>query len=624
MSAAETDPRTVLAAARAALRDGDPEAAMACLRPLVGRGDVDPLAAHRAGSLLMRALGSREPGLRVLVAGSCTLTWLVPVLVAAAWADGETLAASEGGFDTVVQDLERAAATAEALDAVVLVPWLREPAQDRVSVLADRIDAELATWRLAWRLAHERLGARVVQLGYDWVSPGPAGFLQSGAPDGGPVAGARRLNEALHHALAEALPSASAFVDVPLIAGEMGRQRFYDPRRWAWTRQPWSEAGAVFLARHLWAAIRAVCRGPKKLLVLDLDDTLWGGVVGEVGGRGVELGDSPAGEAFRLFQTYCQGLARRGVVLAVASKNNPEDARAPFLEHPDMVLGLGDFAAFEASWAPKDQVIREVAARLRLGLEHVVFFDDNPAERALVRRALPQVQVIDVPDDPSGYVAALVASLAFETASITDEDRLRAADYRAQQQRAPSAAHDGATSLSEHLVALAMVGEVRDVDDADMARVVQLLGKTNQWNLTTRRHGEAQIRALLARPRAIGLTLRLEDRYGPSGLVAVLFGVPDEADPEVLVIDSWLMSCRVIGRTAEHFLFHALVERARDLGYRTLRGERIPSAKNAVVADLYPSLGFSTVPASSPVRGFSLSLVEARLPWTAIRAGGSG
>ena len=397
MSTPESEPRAIIAAVREALAGGD-LSAVARLRPLVRRGDLDPLSAHRAGRLLARAHAERDCGMRVLIAGRCTVTWLVSALVSAAWADGEALAVDGGGFDTVVQDLEQAVRAAAPVDVAVLIAWPRDPFGDTPEDEEAWIENELAMWRQAWRLAGERLGARVVQVGLDWITPGPEGYLQ-GEASGHPAL-VRRLNDTLRAALADSLPTSSTFVDVSLVSGDLGRRRFYDPRRWFWTRQPWSEDGAWLLARHLWAAVRAVSHGPKKLLVLDLDNTLWGGVVGEVGGLGVELGDSPAGEAYRAFQRHCRALSRRGVVLAVVSKNNDADARAPFCEHPDMVLQLDDFAAFEASWSPKDQMIRAMAERLRLGLEHVVFFDDNPAERALVRHALPAVQVVEVPDDP--------------------------------------------------------------------------------------------------------------------------------------------------------------------------------------------------------------------------------
>ena len=202
-----------------------------------------------------------------------------------------------------------------------------------------------------------------------------------------------RVNEALR----ANLPAGSFFVDLEQVAGMIGRERFYDPRRYFWTKQPFSEAGTVRLAEHIWAGIRAVTTGPKKVLVVDLDNTLWGGVVGEKGPLGIEFGDSPEGEAYRALQKYLKGLAARGIVLAVASKNNAEDAREPFEKNPDMILGLDDFAAFEAGWGPKGQALERIAQTLNLGLDSLVFLDDNPAEGEQVRQAVPEVSVVEPP-----------------------------------------------------------------------------------------------------------------------------------------------------------------------------------------------------------------------------------
>ena len=373
------------------------------------------------------------------------------------------------------------------------------------------------------------------------------------------------------------------------VAGRLGRATFYDPRQYHWTKQPFSMAGAAALARHVVAGIRATTTGPKKVLVLDLDNTLWGGVVGETGPLDITLGETPDGEAFRALQLYAKGLARRGVLLAVASKNNPDDAREPFGKHPDMVLAMEDFAVFEASWDPKAVALRRIAQTLNLGLDSFVFLDDNPAEREHVRQALPEVEVVEVGDEPAEYVRALEAGLWFETVTLTDEDRARSAQYATERERVELS--KASPSIDDYLTSLAMTAELRTVDDTDMQRVVQLIGKTNQWNLTTRRHSEARVRELLA--NGVGWTLRLADRFGDYGLVAVVLAIPTGED---LAIDTWLMSCRVIGRTVEQFLAGELIRTAGELGYRRLAGEFIPTKKNAVVASLYDDLGFARLP----------------------------
>ncbi|HSR96245.1 MAG TPA: HAD-IIIC family phosphatase, partial [Kofleriaceae bacterium] len=343
------------------------------------------------------------------------------------------------------------------------------------------------------------------------------------------------------------------------------------------------------------------------VLVLDLDNTLWGGVVGETGPLGVALGGTADGEAFRAFQRHCRGLAQRGVLLAVASKNNPADARAPFGTHPDMVLALDDFAAFDASWDPKATALRRIADTLALGLDAFVFFDDNAAEREHIRQALPEVEVVDVPDDPAGYVRALEDGLWFEATGLTDEDRARTAHYTVERHRVELRA--AAVNLDDYLTSLEMTAQLRALDETDLQRVVQLIGKTNQFNLTTRRHAEAQVRAIAGAAGSIALTVRLRDRFGDYGLVAVVLGL---RDGEALAIDTWLMSCRVIGRTLEQLVLRELVARAERLGYRRLIGEYVPTAKNALVAGLYGELGFVPLGAGR----HALELPAPRLPRT--------
>ncbi len=547
-----------------ALREG--------LRPAA----VDAATHERAGRLLKKHLDvAKAPRVRLL--GQCTTSWMVPVLGAVAWGRGTALQVEDGEYDSVMQEL----AHGEPPEVLVLIPWTQRLFSDDARSESERIDAELAFWQAAWA---QRQGSKLVQVGYDWTAPGPKGAMLGGGP-GGPMRLVRRMNDALRHHL----PSGAAWVDIEAISGSLGRERFYDARRFFWTKQPFSEEGTLRLCRHLFAAARALLTGPKKVLVLDLDNTLWGGVVGELGPYGVQLGESADGEAFRAFQAYCKGLAARGIVLVVASKNNDADAREPFEKNPDMVLRLGDFAAFEANWEPKSRNIARMADTLRLGLDSFVFFDDNPAEREQVRQALPQVEVVDVPEDPAEYVAALEATLFYESLPLTAEDAERGAQYQAEAQR--DAARTGFGSLDDYLTSLAMVADLREVDEADMQRVVQLLGKTNQFNLTTRRHGEEQLRRWLAGGRSILYTLRVRDRFGDHGLIGVVLGVPEEEG--TLVVDTLLMSCRVIGRTVEQYLWARVLARAAELGYGRIRAEFVPTAKNAQVARLYDDFGLT-------------------------------
>jgi FkbH-like protein len=566
---------------------GEHTPALNLLRDHLRRGDLDPTAIEKAGRFLAKAiqLGRFEgKPLRILLLGQVTTSWLIPALTASAWGHGSVVSVSEGGFDTVLQDLSSLPSGEDSPDVVVLLPWNKRLLGGKGTPEA-RVEDEVGFWKQTSDLVQGRLGSRILQVGYDWVIPGPLGHNLAGRPDG-PVG----LVEAMNGALRKNLPADAFFLDLGQVSGMAGRSSFYDMRRDFWTKQVFSESGACLLAEHLWAGVRALTTGPKKVLVLDLDNTLWGGVVGETGPLGVVLGDGADGEAFRAFQFHVKGLAERGVILAIASKNNPRDVEEVFEKNGEMVLKSDDFGAVEIGWDPKGTTLARLASTLNLGIDSFVFFDDNPAEREQVRQALPEVEVVNVPEDPAEYVRALQAGLYFETTGLNDADRDRAAQYAVERKR--QALEQSAGSMEDYLRSLEMKAVVGPIDEEDLPRVVQLLAKTNQFNLTTRRHTRQGLLDLLAPTGSIGMTLRLGDRFGDHGLVAVLVATPLEVGSGTLRIDTWLMSCRVIGRTAEHFLFGLLLDQARRLGHRRLLGEYIPTKKNTPVAELYDQLGF--------------------------------
>ena len=581
------DEQQLFKSARLLRSKGRGEEAALSLRDGLRRGSFSVEGIEKAGRHIAGFLDdSAAPKLEVLVLGQCTTHWVSTCLTAVAWGCGASVHTSDGQYDNVIQELMSAASSGRRYDAVVLLPWHERLLGGDAGDSATRLDEELAFWQQAWNIVTTQMSSRLVQVGYDWVSPGALGHHLSGRQQG-PVQRVRKMNDMLQ----TALPTSAFFVDLDQASGVMGRDRFYDARRYVWTKQPFSEAGAVRLAEHLWAGIRATITGPKKVLVLDLDNTLWGGVVGETGPMGVEVGEGAAGESFKAFQLYAKALASRGVLLTVSSKNNPDDAREPFEKNPALPLKLTDFAAFEASWEPKSVAIARMARTLQLGLDSFVFFDDNPAEREHVRQMLPEVEVVEVPEEPAQYIRALEAGQWFEAVDITAEDTERTGQYRAEAQR--RSLQENFTSMDDYLTSLAMRGEVQAINDTDLPRVVQLLGKTNQFNLTTRRHSLEVVRDMLASPQAVGLTVRIADRFADYGLVAVLIGVDEPgASVPTLRVDTWLMSCRVIARTVEEFCLNSLVNAARSLGYARLVGDYLPTKKNLLVADLYDRLGF--------------------------------
>jgi FkbH-like protein len=313
-------------------------------------------------------------------------------------------------------------------------------------------------------------------------------------------------------------------------------------------------------------------------------------VVGDDGLEGLVLGQGSAlGEAFVAFQDYARELSRRGVILAVCSKNDEANAVEPFDKHPEMVLRRGDIACFVANWNDKASNLRTIATELNIGLDALVFIDDNPFERALVRRELPMVAVPEVSDDPTSYPGALADAGYFEALAVTEDDLARSAQYQANRER--DALKASVTDLPAYLRSLEMQLVWRRFDRIGLHRTVQLINKTNQFNLTTRRYTEDDVLAIMRDERSFGLQLRLLDRFGDNGIIAILIGRMIDGDD--LLIDTWLMSCRVLGRQVEPTSLNLIAAEAKRLGAKRLLGDYIPTKKNGMVRDHYEKLGFA-------------------------------
>lgn len=369
-----------------------------------------------------------------------------------------------------------------------------------------------------------------------------------------------------------------------------GLASWYDPALWHRSRQEVSFNAAPLYGDLVARVLAARAGRSAKCLVLDLDNTIWGGVIGDDGVEGIVLGQGSAlGEAFASVQEYALELSRRGVILAVCSKNDEANALEAFERHPEMLLRREHIASFAANWNDKAANLRAIAQELNIGLEALVFVDDNPFERALVRQELPMVSVPELPEDPALVPRRLADAGYFEAVAITEEDRLRTQQY--QQNRAHRELKASMTDLTSYLKGLDMKLFWRALDLSGLPRTVQLINKTNQFNLTTRRYGEHDIRSFIDDPSCLRLQLRLTDRFGDNGVIAIVIGKM-QGDGDVL-IDTWLMSCRVLGRQVEEATLNLIVSEARRLGAKRLIGEYRPTQKNAMVKDHYQKLGFS-------------------------------
>jgi FkbH-like protein len=326
----------------------------------------------------------------------------------------------------------------------------------------------------------------------------------------------------------------------------------------------------------------------RKCVVLDLDNTLWGGIVGEDGLDGLRVGPAGDGRPFWDFQQHLKALARRGVVLAICSRNNPEDALAVLRQHPGMVLREDDFAAMRVNWQDKPGNLIELSHELQLGLDAFVFVDDDKANGQVVQEALPEVLVVDLPDDPALYVSTLRQLRVFDTLQLTQEDADRARLYTEQRRREDAARSVG--DVEAYLASLGTVITIERVSEATVARTAQLTQKTNQFNLTTRRYSEAAIREFAGNPGMLAACARVTDKFGDNGITGVLIV---ETNGPAWRIDTFLLSCRVIGRRVEHAVLSYLVAEACRQGARALVGEFIPTPKNAPAAGFFRDAGFT-------------------------------
>ena len=378
-------------------------------------------------------------------------------------------------------------------------------------------------------------------------------------------------------------------VDVARLAACVGLEAWDDPAHWHASKLGFSPSLLPVYGDVVARAMAAVRGLSRKCLVLDLDNTLWGGVIGDDGLTGIVLGQGSAvGEAFLAVQRMALALRARGVVLAVCSKNEEATARAPFREHPDMLLREDQIAVFQANWTDKAANLRAIAETLNIGVDALVFLDENPAERMQVRRELPLVAVPELPDDPALFARTLAAAGYFEAVSFSKEDRERADMYQANAQRAAALSASG--EIGAYLASLDMVLTINFVDDLAKARVAQLINKSNQFNLTTHRYAEAELAAAIRDPLKHIVQARLVDRFGDNGVIAVLIA---NEKPDAWEIDTWLMSCRVLGRRVEEACLAHLAAAARAAGASALIGRYVPSPKNGMVKDHYGKLGFA-------------------------------
>jgi len=573
-------------------------------------GALAALAHHRLSYLettqLARALPvdvSDVPGfttVRLAILGSHTVEHLVPAIKVAGLRRNVWITTYVAPYGQYRQELlDQSAALQSFQPQFVLFATSADALVRSIAIDAkpDDVSRSLAwtvgEFRQLWRIARESLGAVVLQqtfLNAELPVFGSYDLVVSASPS-------RVVHDLNNLVAAAAAADHVSLVDVTRVSENDGTTAWFDATRWFEAKMQVSPNAAASYG-ELVARVIAAHRGlSRKCLVLDLDNTMWGGVIGDDGLEGIVLGEgNAAGEAHLALQRYARRLRERGVILAVCSKNDPAIAEAAVRDHPEMLLRPSDFAAFVANWNDKAENLRMIAAKLNIGLDSLVFVDDNPAERARIRESLPMVAVPELPASVADYVPTLASAGYFEAIAFTEEDRDRGAQYAANAQR--ESLLESSQSMDDFLRGLEMAVAYASFRAVDLARVTQLINKTNQFNVTTRRYSSGDVAQFQSGADCLTLQFRLVDRFGDNGIVSVMILTPQADSPGVLDIDTWVMSCRVFGRQLEHEAMNIAVEAARARGISAIRARYVPTPKNAVVRDLYPKLGFVQCAAS--------------------------
>lgn len=558
---------------------------------------------------------------RLGVLSNSTISLVTPALEASALRHGLALEVIEAPFGQIMQEaLDPAATLAQAkCDAILValdvhgVVLKAAPGDEQAATAA--VEAAVAQLAVVRDGLRRNTGATVL---VQTIARHPEGLFGSydfrlpGTP--------RWMVERYNRAIADSLAADEILVDVAALAENVGLDRWHDPVQRHVAKLPFAQEMVPVYADTVTRVLGAMRGKSRRALVLDLDNTLWGGIIGDDGVEGIAIGQGNAlGEAHLTVQQAALELHARGVVLAVSSKNEDAAARSPFRDHAEMLLREEHFAVFQANWIDKATNLATIADALNLGRDALVFLDDNPAERMQVRGTHPEIAVPELPADAALYVRALTAAGYFEALTFSDDDRARAGFYQDNARRLQL--QSGAGSLDDYHRSLAMTATFQPFDALGRSRIAQLISKSNQFNLTTRRYTEAQVAELEADPTVWTLQARLADVFGDNGMISVVVARIGDDSWE---IDTWLMSCRVLGRRMEEAVLQEIVHAARAAGARRLVGRYVPTERNAMVAGHYAKLGFHPQDeAPDGTTTWSLDLSDYRdrdLPMTIVRS----
>ena len=543
---------------------------------------------------LKKAARKSDPGLpayKLAVIGNCATQHIATAIKGEAFLRGLSIDVFDADYDQIdAQTMDGGSKLYSfAPNAVLLVMCTEKlyegfcstPVEKRPSFADDTI----ARIRMYWTLISEKLQTSILQFSFAYLNDGSMGNYALREPCSFSYQ-LSRLNFLLGQSAAE--HKGVYLVDINAIQSRLGTSHFKDDKLYYVAKMPFSLEALPHLAEQTVNMITALRGSIKKCVIVDLDNTLWGGVIGDDGLDGIEIGELGTGHAFSEFQLYLKELKKRGIILAVCSKNNEDTAKLPFEKHPEMVLRLDDFALFVANWQDKASNIRFIQQTLNIGMDSIVFLDDNPFERGVVRSLIPDITVPELPDDPALYLSYIRSLDLFETASFSSADADRTEQYRQEADRSALVAKF--TSYDEYLRALEMSAQAAPFDKFHYPRIAQLTQRSNQFNLRTVRYTESEIESVANDDNHITRYYCLHDKYGDYGLISVV--IMDKREDSSLFISEWLMSCRVLKRGMEEFIVNDIIRTASQCGCTKVIGEYIPSPKNAMVADLYERMGF--------------------------------
>ena len=439
-----------------------------------------------------------------------------------------------------------------------------------------------------WQNINSQLNANILQFNFVEINDSVFGNYASKTKESF-IYQIRKLNYLLQ---IEAENNSNVFiVDIASIQTNVGRNQFYDPKLYYMAKMPFSIEVLPQIAKNVIDVVKSQKGIFKKCVVFDLDNTIWGGVIGDDGLSGIEIGELGAGHAYEEMQRYLKSLKNRGIVLGVCSKNNENIAKEPFQKHPDMILNLEDISIFVANWEDKATNLKYIQKTLNIGMDSIVFLDDNPFERNLVKEMIPEATVPDLPEDAAYYVSYLRHLNLFETASFSNADIDRTKQYQAEVNRVEL--EKSFENFDDYLKGLDMVAESKPFDDFQTPRIAQLTQRSNQFNLRTVRLSETDVNGIKNDSNYITQYFMLKDKFGEHGLISLAY--MKKRNDDTLFIENWLMSCRVLKRGMEEFVINRLVSLAKENGYKTILGEYIKTQKNSMVESIYEKLGFSSI-----------------------------